>query len=177
MMMKLKYGCVVLACVLAHGAQFSSASGRQRRRAPRKPLPAEICPDPSVPCRTTVTFSPYDLPFRVPANAVIWETEPFYAVILKSVGVKADVDDCERFIPEAERLEAQRLFPKRKVFASRCADPGELYYAGVAENQRFMAVYAGQTRAEAERTLALVKAAGKYPGANIRRMHTGFNGT
>lgn len=130
-----------------------------------------------MPCRTTVHFSPYDLPFRVPANALIWETEPFYAVILKSVRVNADIDDCDRFVPEAERLEAQRLFPKRKVFASRCAEPGEIYYAGVAENQRFMAVYAGRTRVEAERMLAVVKATGKYAGANIRRLRAGFNGT
>ena len=175
-MRKFKCGCLVLACVLAGGPQMFWASG-QRRRAARRPRPAQICPDPSVPCPTTVNFSPHDLPFRVPANALIWETEPFYAIILKSVGVSADGDNCDRFIPEAERLAAQRLFPRRKVFASRCAEPGELYYAGVAENQRFMAVYAGRTRAEAERTLALVKATGQYAGANIRRMHAGFNGT
>ena len=176
-MMKYKFGCAVLACLLAAGSQVFSASGLQRRRVPRKPRPAKICPDPSAPCRTTVTFSPHDLPFQVPANAVIWETEPFFAIILKSVRVNADIDNCDRFVPEAERLAAQRLFPRRKVFASRCADPGDLYYAGVAENQRFMAVYAGRTRAEAERTLSLVKATGKYAGANIRRMHAGFNGT
>ena len=33
------------------------------------------------------------------------------------------------------------------------------------------------TRAEAERLLAQVQATKKYPGANIRRMRAGFNGT
>ena len=39
-----------------------------------------------------------------------------------------------------------------------------------------MAVYAGKAPAEANRMLAAVKATGKFPGANIRRMRTGFNG-
>jgi hypothetical protein len=40
-----------------------------------------------------------------------------------------------------------------------------------------MAVYAGSTLAEAKRVLAAVKATGKFPGANLRRIRTGFNGT
>jgi hypothetical protein len=40
-----------------------------------------------------------------------------------------------------------------------------------------MAVYAGATPSEAKRILATIKATGKFPGANIRRMRTGFNGT
>jgi endonuclease V-like protein UPF0215 family len=56
-------------------------------------------------------------------------------------------------------------------------EPGELFYTNVAENQRIMAVYAGATLAEAKRVLTAVKASGKFPGANIRRMRTGFNGT
>jgi hypothetical protein len=40
-----------------------------------------------------------------------------------------------------------------------------------------MAIYAGTTIADANRMLAAVKATGKFPGANIRRMRTSFNGT
>jgi hypothetical protein len=40
-----------------------------------------------------------------------------------------------------------------------------------------MAVYAGRTRAEAAKFLAQVQATGKFPGANLRRMSIGFNGT
>jgi hypothetical protein len=40
-----------------------------------------------------------------------------------------------------------------------------------------MAVYAGITQAEANRMLAKVKATGKFPGANIRRMRAVMNGT
>jgi hypothetical protein len=40
-----------------------------------------------------------------------------------------------------------------------------------------MAVYAGRTRAQANAMLEKVKATGKYPGANLRQMRAGFNGT
>jgi hypothetical protein len=136
---------------------------------------AAICGNPKVACKTSVTFQPHDLPFRVPANGVIIDTDPFYVVILKSM--PAANDSCDVFIPETERLAAQALFPDRKVFASRCVEPGELFYTNVSENQRMMAVYAGLTLAEGKRVLALVRATGKFPGANLRRIRTGFNGT
>ncbi len=136
---------------------------------------APICPDPSIPCKTTATFEPYDLQFQIPANAVIWETGHFYAVILKSV--TSPNDNCDAFVPEADRLAAQALFPRSKVFASRCAFPGSIFYTNVAPNTQFMAVYAGSSKQAAEQMLIKVKATGKFPGANIRRMKAGFNGT
>ncbi|MCA1591926.1 MAG: hypothetical protein LC754_04595 [Acidobacteria bacterium] len=106
---------------------------------------------------------------------MLYDTEPFYAIILKSV--RNTQDDCAIFVPEPERIEAQKLFPHHKVFASRCHDAEELYYTNVAPDQQFMAVFAGHTRAEAVRMLAQVKATGKFPGASLRRMSSGFNGT
>ena len=126
-------------------------------------------------CKTTATFQPNDLPFRVPANSVIFDTELFYAIILKSV--RANDYDCNVFVPEAERLQAQALFPDHKVFASRCADIENLFYTNVNPKFRIMAVYGGTTVAEAKRVLQAVKATGKFPDANLRRMRTGFNGT
>ena len=166
---------VVLGLVagVAHVPTGGAAAAAAQRGGKKRV--AAVCPDPTVPCRTSVEFEPHQLPFRVPANTFIFETEQFYAVILKSV--RDASEDCTLFIPEAERLAAQELFPRHKVFASRCYDPGELFYSNVASDQRFMAVYAGRTRAEAARMLARVKATGKYEGANLRRMHTGFNGT
>ncbi len=72
-----------------------------------------------------------------------------------------------------------------KVFGSRCTDPENLFYLdlssrqtrNLSETHRIMAVYAGTTKAEAQKMLAGVKATGKFPGANTRRMRTGFNGT
>lgn len=150
---------------------FASATDAQRRTTGR----LTVCGNPNVACRSEATFEPHDLPFRVPRNAVIWETELFYAVILKSMNA-AD-DNCDAHIPEAERLAAQTLFPDRKVFASRCVEPGTLYYTNTRPNSRLMALYAGSTLAEANRVLAAVKATGKYSAANIRRLRAGFNGT
>jgi hypothetical protein len=139
-----------------------------------------ICGNPKVTCKTSIPFEPNDLPFRVPERSVIVDTELFYAIILKSLRTKEE--DCDVFVPEAERLAAQALFPDHKVFTSRCADPGMpgsgmLFYTNMNQNSRIMAVYAGTTLAEAQRVLAAVKATGKFPGAFMRRMRTGFNGT
>jgi hypothetical protein len=134
-----------------------------------------ICGDPNAACKTIGTFEPNDLRFRLPANAVIYDTDLFYAVILKSVSSRDG--DCQTFVPESTRLAAQALFPDHKVFSSRCAEPGTVYYSNTSPKAQFMAVYAGMTLAEANTMLAAVKATGKFPGANIRRMRAGFNGT
>jgi hypothetical protein len=85
---------------------------------------------------------------------------------------------CLSHISEDERLSAQRLFPDHKVFASRYDCPGEdsFIYIDDSRNEysleyNFMAVYAGQTKAEATKMLERVKATGRFPGANIRKMH------
>ena len=168
----LRVKVVALAALLTAAALVPAAAQRPRRRAP-----APICGDPTVRCRTTVEFQPYQLPFRIPPQGAIWESEYFYAVILKSVRDESKGADCNIFVPEPERVAAQALFPRHKVFASRCFEPGDLFYMGVAEDSQFMAVYAGRTRAEGQAMLEKVRAAGRYPGANLRRMRTGFNGT
>lgn len=166
---------LLLSCVVATGGNVLN-NGRQRASR-RKSVPrfAAVCFDPTVKCDTSVQFEPNDLPFQVRPDGVIVESEFFYAVILKSLKV-AD-DNCETFVSEAERLQTQALFPRQKVFSSRCADPGYLYYTNVAPSMRFLGVYAGATKAQAAQTLARVKATGKFPGANVRRMRAGFNGT
>lgn len=161
----------VLVCLLLAG----TTGVAQRARRPQQK--GTVCGDPTLPCKTgDVPFRPHDLPFRLPARAVIWESETFYAVILKSI--KAAEDDCQLFVPEDERLAAQALFPRNKVFTDRgCGEPGETFYRGTQSSAHFMAVYAGRTRAEANAMLARVKATGKFAGANLRRMSIGFNGT
>lgn len=151
---------------------FAGSVSAQKRRPVKH---ASICGDPTAACKTGATFQPYDLPFRLPENAAIYDTDLFYAVILKSISVP--VDNCDMFVPESDRLAAQALFPDRKVFASRCAEPGGLSYTNTSPKAQFMAVYAGMTLADANRMLASVKATGKFPGANIRRMRAAFNGT
>ena len=163
-------GTIVFSVVLL-GALDVTAQSKLTGKRPR----GSICGNPQVACKTTATFSPNDLPFRVPQNSVIFDTELFYAVILKSV--RTTEEDCNVFVPESERLETQGLFPDRKVFSSRCADIENLFYTNVDPKARFMAIYGGTSPAEANRVLRAVKASGKFPGAYIRRMRTGFNGT
>ena len=153
---------------------FLNSSQVYAQRA-RKPRGAKVCGDPTAACTTTVTVDTFDLPFQIPASGVIWESADFYPVILKSV--ESPGDNCDTFVPEDERLAAQGLFPRMKVFSSRCSMGGGLFYTNVAQNVQFMAVYAGATKAQADRMLATVNATGKFPGANIRKMHAGFNGT
>ncbi len=162
--------------LIASAIALSSLAGAafaQKRRPPVKHL--TVCGNPNITCTSTATFEPNDLPFRLPASAVIYDTELFYAVILRSVSVPAD--SCDNFIPEPERLAAQILFPDHKVFTSRCEEPGRLSYSNTSPKALFMAVYAGTALADANRMLAAVKATGKFPGANLRRMRAVMNGT
>jgi hypothetical protein len=163
----------ICAVVFALVACAAPASAQRRARQQHWTL----CPDPTVACRTSYEFQPYNLQFRVPSNAVIYDTELFYAVVLRSVRDASQGSDCNVFVPEAERLAAQALFPHNKVFGSRCFETGDLSYTNVAADQQFIAVYAGRTIAEARAMLSKVKATGKYPGANLRRMRASFNGT
>src|ERR1051325_3762924 len=134
-----------------------AVAGAQKRRQPAKhPV---VCGNPNVTCPSAITFEPYDLPFRLPKSAVIYDTELFYAVILRSVS--SPTENCDNYIPEPDRIAAQVLFPKNKVFTSRCAEPGQVSYSNTSSKAQFMAVYAGLTLAEANRMLAMVKASGK----------------
>jgi hypothetical protein len=161
---------LITATTLSFGAGAISA---QKHKVARH---GAICGNPTIPCKTSATFPANDLPFRIPATANVYDTDLFYAVILSSVSVQ-DEDNCDRFIPESDRLVAQALFPDRKVFSSRCVEPGGLSYTNTRAKARFMAVYAGLTLADGNRTLATVKATGKFPGASVRRMRAAFNGT
>ena len=154
-------------------AFWQIGSTAQTRRKPGN-HPA-VCGNPNVTCTTAFTFEAYDLPFRLSQKAVIYDTELFYAVILRSV--PSPPDNCDNYIPEPDRIAAQVLFPNNKVFTSRCVEPGRVSYSNTNEKAQFMAVYAGLTQADANKLLAKVKATGKFPGANVRRMRAMLNGT
>jgi hypothetical protein len=165
--------CALLGAGIPEAFTQSSALAAQKRQSRKV---ATICGNPKMACETVFNFRPHDLPFRLPETAVIYDTEPFYAIILKSVRVVNNNCDTA-FVPETERLQAQGLFPDHKVFASRCPESLEVFYTNVSPNQNFMAVYAGRTRSEAARVMAAVKATGQFPGANLRRLRAGINGT
>lgn len=128
--------------------------------------PGRVCPDPAHPC---AGFRPHDLSFVLPAGGAARAEDrsaPFYAVVLRSAPRCA--------LGERERRAAQALFPRNKVFATRFECDGDVEnnvtYTGVDARHGFLAVYAGDTRAAADAALARVRATGRFPGANLRRM-------
>lgn len=145
------------------------------------PLPkAYVCPKPEAPCaRGSFSFAPYDLSFHLPAE-LAWQTahnsEHFYAILLASAkaihpdpGDPDDETECAGYFSEKERSAVQKLFPDRKVFASRhgCA---MVWYNGVNDQFNFMAVYAGEQLEDARAVLQTVKDTGRFPAANIRKI-------
>src|SRR5436305_10568051 len=157
---KLTYEVFAVAfCAIVISVSATNTTAQRRR--PVKHL--SVCGNPNISCPSALTFEPYALPFQMPQSSVIYDTEFFYAVILKSVSTANS--NCDNYIPEQERLAAQTLFPNQKVFASRCVEPGEVSYSNTNPNTNFMAVYAGATLADANRMLATVLAMKKFPGA------------
>jgi hypothetical protein len=163
---------IVLATLVSVILTSASTTMAQKRKPAKHP---SVCGNPNLTCPSEIQFDPYALPFRFPKNGVIYETELFYAVILRSVS--SAPDSCDNFIPEPERLATQILFTNNKVFTSRCVEPGQVSYTNTSSKAQFMAVYAGLTLAEANRMLATVQATKKFPGASIRRMRAVINGT
>lgn len=111
-------------------------------------------------------FKAHELPFQIPEIIGESKSVPFYALILKTYS-KCSIKD-------AERLAAQRLFPKQKVFYERnCPDDNYedmISYTSVDYNYDFLAVYAGSTLSEAKKLSAKIKKMNHYPGHNIRKM-------
>lgn len=130
----------------------------------------KVHPDPGASCQD---FKSYHLCFDLPNDGIArreYFSEPFYAIILKTT------EPCS--ISEKERLQVQKLFPRSKVFSVRfgCIDDIEEFirYTNVNDKFGFLAVHAGATANEANTRLSEVKATGKFPGANIRKMQAVF---
>ena len=132
-----------------------------------------VCSSPSAPCPTKYSFEPYHLPFEINQQLTFgrtYKSAPFYAVILESLPAQDEAGECKH-IEESARLEAQALFPERKVFASHFECAEELIlYTGVNQSFNFMAVYGGATKAQANKMLDRVRATNRFPSANIRKM-------
>jgi hypothetical protein len=141
--------------------------------------PLKVCPDPAAPCRSKhKSFEKYELSFTLPKVMkpnVAYTSTPFYAVVLKSFSdPECDEGEYSSNV-EQVRLQAQRMFPGRKVFAdNQCPDMGAVSYSlnKTPNSDVFVAVYAGETQAEAAEVLA--KAKEKYPKARQVRMQASF---
>lgn len=161
---------LVLVCI---GFLFGSAQAQKKT----KKLP-RVCGNPDEACKGRAFFHSYELPVEWPQNSVIAESEPFYAIILKSA--KFDYSsgaDCEKVYSDSEIHSIQTQYPQNKVFAQKCFEPGMNYYTDVDADYVFIAVYAGKTLAEANRFLKKVQEYGQFPGVRVRKMRVGVNGT
>jgi hypothetical protein len=147
---------IALAFFLITAAAFADSQGK-------------VHPDPTDPKKACQGFKPHELCFETPKDGIArveYLSEPFYVVILKTT------ERCA--VTEEERLWAQALFPRSKVFSVRfgCDDNIEenITYTNVDSKFGFLAVHAGATLEEARKRLAEVNATGRFPGANIRKM-------
>src|SRR5262245_18208889 len=129
----------------------------------------KVQPDPTDPKNVCRGCKAQELCFDRPGDGLAraeYLSEPFYAVILKTT------ERCT--VTEEERLQAQALFLRSKVFSVRfqCDDNIEenITYTNVDIKFGFLAVHAGTTLEEAKKRLAEVNAMGRFPGANIRKM-------
>ena len=128
-------------------------------------------------------FEAADLSFKLPAK-LTWGrnyySANFYAIVLKSRPAVIDKNRAaesvcsQGYYSEEERKEVQEMFPTNKVFASRNGCAG--YYFGYTnayegdEIKEYIAVYAGNTEAEAKKFLKRVIAKKEFAGANYRKM-------
>ena len=150
--------CLLLLTAITATAQYGLVCGNPKDKG----------------CAPTYEFKPYDLGFLTGRGKLgtgeMLESHEVYAVILESVKAASNRNrqGCE-FISEAKRMAAQKLFPMNKVFASRDACVGNVvWYSGVNREFNFLAVYAGNTEAEAQKLLE--KAQRSYPQANLRKV-------
>jgi hypothetical protein len=141
--------------------------------------PLKVCPNPSAPCQSKhKSFEKYELSFVLPKTIkpnVDYMSQTFFAVILKTLE-DADCDQGEySSAVEKLRVAAQKLFPDRKAFAQQqCPDMGAVAYTinGKSDATIFIAVYAGETKLEADQVLAKAKA--KYSTAKVVKMQVDF---
>ena len=124
-----------------------------------------VCPRPDKPCGS---FKSYELPFKVSSSPVARgedRSATFYALILKSAKRCA--------ITEEDRLSAQSMFARNKVFVSRfeCDSEDNINYTNLDSSKySIMAVYAGNTRREATTFVAQLRKTERFPDSYLRRM-------
>jgi hypothetical protein len=157
--------------------------------------PQWLCSDPTAPCKNVRSvflydFKPHDMAFEPAPGIATRETVdsvPFWAIVLDTRRAVADDSPpfgdpnwgnaktpCRGYFEEKERLAAQALFPRNKVFASRVGcQPAWIFYDGVAEGMNLVAVFAGFDGSQTAELLASAKA--KYPRASAVRMRVRHN--
>lgn len=158
-------------CLISVGTFLGQSTKKQ------KVVQGKICGNPNIKCKTRESvFADWDIQFELPENYVIYESETFYAVILKSQKITdrfGGETTCKPVATETERLDIQTLFPNNKVFAQTCGYGPTNY----SEDTVFLAVFAGKTLAQAKSFLKVVNKNGKFKDAYIKKLQVDLNGT
>jgi hypothetical protein len=151
--------------------------------ASKPPAANAVCPDPEKPCQhREKTFDEWELSFKMPSRLKAntpYESAPFYAVILKTYSMDQDCDGGEYLErAESDRRREQNNQLDRKVFASyQCPNMAAVSYEFDGRMDasgesiaigNFIALYAGETRADGEEALRFMKS--EYPKAELKRM-------
>lgn len=168
--------------LLVVGAAFAMSGCTQSNFAmgnePAKTPINSVCPLPDAPCHhPQKRFEDGELSFRLPENFALYKTyesEPFFAVVLKKYPAEPCGELGAGAETEATRAALQRKFPAQKVFAENSCgklSPVEYEFAGKTD-ENFIAVYAGKTGTEAQKTLESARAA--EPQAELKRMSARF---
>jgi hypothetical protein len=142
--------------------------------AQRRSRTGKVCGNPNLPCKSRNSFEVYELPFETGRNVAVMNSEMFYAAMLESRKIKP-TENCENAFSEQRRRDVQKMFPTNKVFVLKCFEPGLNYYTNVANDVGFLGIFAGRTKSESAAFLKTVQS--KFPGATLRRMQAGINGT
>jgi hypothetical protein len=164
------------------GVLAATATWGQRQPATYSGL--AVCPRPGERCDSPQKrFEAFELPLRLPrrlkANA-LYESTPFYAVVLRRDSDPA-CDGGEYSIAlERFRMAAQTRFPGRKVFADhQCPNMTAVGYQFIGERLAqnnavsFVAVYAGKSRTEGR---SLLETARKhYPKVTLHQMRVNYS--
>jgi hypothetical protein len=143
---------------------------------------AKVCGDPAAPCKSAVkAFAHYELSYQLPRRVkanVDYKSAPFFGIVLRTTAMDSDTE-CDQgeysSKLEKERKRVQSMFPERKVFAdNQCPDMGAVAYVvnGQANTSTLLAVYGGDSPAEAEQVLAKVRT--RYPKAAVKKMQVVF---
>jgi hypothetical protein len=147
---------------------------------PQRQAANAVCPDPAKPCHhKSKRFDDWELSFKLPDKLTpnkTFKSAPFYALILKEYDEVEDCDGGDHIIAEVEEgKQLQKLYRGRKVFVSHdCPNLSAVDYEfpGRRDSEHpisnFLAIYAGDTKAEADALLAELK--GKYPKAVVKHM-------
>lgn len=183
------------AASIGNTAKATSNSANTENNSANIPLPAKtiaqapnlVCADPANPCNhKEKRFDAWELPFKMPVKLQPnkpYKSAAFYALILKIYEMGDDCDGGEYIeAVETERKELQVNHPARKVFAAyQCPNMAAVDYdfegKWSADKEslvigNFLAIYAGETKSEAENLLNVIKT--DYPEANIKQMTASY---